>query len=357
MADSGPADAGDEDPLLREFNEILTTEAQFKEPSAAERARKPGWRARRRLARDTRRAARARQPGRHHNLVTTLLTVVVLLVVAGAWIGVARLIRPGAAGTPSPPPPPAPTATAAQPPAAPPADPFAGSPAAGFADGAAGIVPPAPHAVGGYSRAQVRRAYQATQSLLTAADLNQATLLGGKPGAFAGLLISRQRRMFTSHLARTGRTKRGDSRSTRGWVASFAPGSVQFAGNVIKVHGTMRAGAATSPGPAHVLRVTVDYLFVYAVQRPGAPSTRTRVVLRDTGHVDFGHWDSPSGPLQPWWGVTANVAGVQCASTDGYLHPGFRQGPAGRVRPSGAPVDPYDQSAPPPTTCRPVTRT
>jgi hypothetical protein len=357
MADSGHHGAGDEDPLLREFNEVLATQARFTEPSAAERARKPGWRARRRLARSARRAARAPHLGRGHAVVTTLLTGLVLLVLAGVWIVIPRLIHHGAAGTPVPPSV-RPTVLAAPPLAGLPADPFAGSPADGFAAGAAGLVPPAPHAVGGYSRAQVRRAYLTVQRLLTAADLNQATLLGGSPRAFARLLTRQQRRIFTRHLARTGLTSRGASRSTRAWVASFAPGSVQFAGNVIKVHGTMRATAATtSPGPVHVLRVTVDYLFVYAVERPGMPSTRTRVILRDTRYIDFGHWDSLSGPLQPWWDVHPSVAGVQCASTDGYLHTDFRQAPDGRARPTGAPVDPYNQSAPPPPGCRTVTRT
>ena len=48
----------------------------------------------------------------------------------------------------------------------PPANPFAGSPAQGYADAAAGIVVPAAHPVGKFSTAQVAAAYAKTRQLL-----------------------------------------------------------------------------------------------------------------------------------------------------------------------------------------------
>jgi hypothetical protein len=352
MTGTGHSGESADDPLLGEFDNAWALSAQFKEASAAERARKPGWRERRRLAGDARRARRVRGFAR-----ASLTGLLILAVVGSAgWVAAVRLIHPGTAAAPPGAPGPAIASPLSRPSAALAADPFAGSPADSFADGAAGIVLPAAHAVGAYSRAQVRHAYAMVKRLLIAADLNQPTLAGDYPHAFARLLTSRQRRIFASHLARTGLTKRGVSRSTREWLASFAPGSVQFAGNVIKVHGTMRASAATSNGSA-VLRVRLDYLFVYPVERPGQPATRTRVIVRDTGWIEFGHWDTPNGLLEPWWMAGPSTAGALCGTSDGYIHTDFPQGTARRVQPSGKPIDPYNQSAPPPNGCRPTTRT
>jgi hypothetical protein len=65
----------------------------------------------------------------------------------------------------------------------------------------------------------------------------------------------------------------------------------------------MSAGVAAISGGRHVLRVRADYLFVYPVMSPGQPGTLLRIVRRLAVDVDF--------------------------------------------KPTGAPVDPYDQSIPP----------
>ena len=53
-----------------------------------------------------------------------------------------------------------------------------------------GIVLPAAGPVGEYTAAQVESAYVMTRKLLAAAFLDQKTLLGGQPTAFADLLTS-----------------------------------------------------------------------------------------------------------------------------------------------------------------------
>jgi hypothetical protein len=189
--------------------------------------------------------------------------------------------------------------------------------------------------------------------MLIAADLNQPTLAGGYPRAFARLLTSQQRRFFNNHLDRTAH---GGTRDTRNWVASFAPGSVQFNGNVIKVHGTMHARTASDQG-RQVLRVRLDYLFVYAVVRPSPPLARTRVVLRDTGWIEFGHLTRLTGQLQPWWSVTGGATPTPCGGSGGFLNVVFPGTSPGGTPPSGAPVDPYNQYVPPPSGCHPATRT
>ena len=63
----------------------------------------------------------------------------------------------------------------------PPVDPFSGTPAEHWANGAAGIVIPAPRAHGPYTAAQVRSAYETTRELLIAGNLDWPTLRGARP--------------------------------------------------------------------------------------------------------------------------------------------------------------------------------
>jgi hypothetical protein len=239
------------------------------------------------------------------------------------------------------------------------ADPFLGTPAASFADNQAGIVPPIAHAVGAFSAAQVRTAYGQTRQLLIAAGLNQATLRGDRPVVFAGLLTAQERGTFLTRLNKTGLDRRGFSRSTRGWVASFAPKEAALAGPVIKVRGHMSGRPAVVSGRA-VLQVHADYLFVYPVTQPGLPATLTRIVFRFAVNVDFARWDDPGGRLEPFWEfVGGGAAGARCGINDGFIHPDFRPSAPQPVEPSGAPIDPYDQQVPPDSQpgCRSITGT
>jgi hypothetical protein len=77
------------------------------------------------------------------------------------------------------------------------------------------------------------------------------TLAGGAPDAFANLLIPEQRAQFVAGLDRTGVDAQGLTRSTRPWITSFAPGTTQLVGDVIKVHGIM-AGSTGRNGGWHV---------------------------------------------------------------------------------------------------------
>lgn len=240
----------------------------------------------------------------------------------------------------------------------PPADPFDGSPAQGWADGAAGITIPAARAHGPYTTAQVRSAYKTTRKLLIAGNLDRPTLLGGAPTAFADLLPRQERSQFLGGLHTRALYKDGSEQNTRTWVSSFAPGSVSFVTTVIKVRGTMSASTATESGTV-VLRITFDYLFVYAVEPPGDPADWMRIVQQQYGSVDFAQWDDPGGPLEPWITVGTNSSGVRCGTRDGYIHPQFPQGPPPSVQPPGKPHDPYSLATGSATgaSCNPVTRT
>ena len=242
----------------------------------------------------------------------------------------------------------------------PPADPFLGTPADHWADGAAGIVLPAAKPIGGFTAAQVETAYQWTRKMLIAASLDQKTLLGGAPTAFADLLTNQQKAWVLDGLNKTGVDKKGAPLNTRGEVVSFAPGSTQLIGSAIKVHGTMRAQAATKDGEAE-LDVHVDYLFVYAVEPPHHPEDWMRIVSERSWILSFGNWPGAATSFEPWFGTTAadSLAGGSCGSKDGYVHPDW---PSVRAQPSassgtGKPINPYVPGQPKQGPCQNSTGT
>jgi hypothetical protein len=221
---------------------------------------------------------------------------------------------------------------------------FAGSPAEEWPAGAVGIAVPAARAHGPYTAAQVRSAYQTTRQLLIAGNLNWPTLRGGTPTAFADLLTAQQRQQFLAGLHITTLYKNGAAENTRAWITSFAPGT-QFVTTVIKVHGTMSAGLATDSG-SQVLQITLNYLFVYAVEPRGDPADWLRIVQHEWGDVDFAQWNDPGGPLEPWFSASGAAAGGLCGERDGYIHPDYPHGPPPSVQPSGPPRDPYSLATP-----------
>jgi hypothetical protein len=364
----GPPDASDINNRLAEIAAELAREAKFKELSAAERARKArAAQSRSRRTKDRPRSAprRPTSPGRRGRAASLTITLGVIAALIAAAFGLSRLHLAGhsAANPDNTPVTSGATPTGlptAQPALFNPADPFAGSPAASYADGAAGILIPTAHAVGGYSATQVRAAYATVRKILIAGHLNRTVLAGGSPAAFARLLIPQQRSWFDRNLDKQGLGRRGYARSTRTWLTAFAPGTTDLIGPVIKVHGRMTA-AARGAGNSRVLSIRADYLFVYPIQQAGgAASTRMRVVARTVLTVHFATWNDPGGSLEPWlWGVSGGPAGVLCGINDGFVHPAFPGGPQSPVQPSGAPVNPYDQSIPPSTQrgCQPTTGT
>jgi len=226
----------------------------------------------------------------------------------------------------------------------PPADPFAGTPADHWADGAAGIVLPAARPIGPFTTSQVESAYQTTRKMLIAADLDKQTLLGGAPTAFADLLTNFDRTWFLDGLNKTGTDKAGAPLSTRAYVVSFAPGSTQMIGSVIKVHGIMHAQAATDGG-SPVLDIHVDYIFAYAVEPPHHPEDWMRLVSDVAWVVSFGNWQGSATSFEPSFTTTGDegVAGNMCGNKDGYVHPDWPSNRQSRpsASPSGTPIDPY----------------
>jgi hypothetical protein len=241
-----------------------------------------------------------------------------------------------------------------------PAAPFAGSPAATYQNGAAGIVAPPARSYGQFSAAQVAADYATTRQLLIDAHLNLPTLQGGAPLAFEALLATQQRSWFIAHLNATGVSKQGAQQSSRAWVTSFVPGSTELIGDVIKVHGSMTASAARLDGQPAIL-VHADYLFVYPVEMPGRPGTGLRIVDRAWLEVYFGPWDRPaSQQTVPWIEqILGTPVGARCEVARGYVLPYFPGSAPQPQQGHGSVINPYDTSTPPPTGggCHPATGT
>jgi hypothetical protein len=226
----------------------------------------------------------------------------------------------------------------------PPVDPFSGTPAEHWADGAAGITIPVARAHGPYAAAQVRSAYETTRDLLIAGNLDWPTLRGWAPKAFEKLLIKSELKQFLAGLHSTKVDKTGPP-IIRAAGSPRSRRAAKFVTTVIKVHGTMKASVIhESGGP--VLRITVDYLFVYVVEPPGDPADWMRIVQQQTGTVDFARFDESGNSFEPWYSVSSSTAGAQCSTRDGYIHPDYPSGPPDTVQASGKPVNPYSLATP-----------
>ncbi|MFE2476175.1 hypothetical protein [Streptomyces sp. NPDC059389] len=221
-------------------------------------------------------------------------------------------------------------------------EPFKGSPALQWADGAAGIEVPEAQAVGGMSKEQVADALQKAKQFLVSANLDPATLRGERPAAALELLDPK----LEDELSRvegslTAPTKENDPLHL---FTRVKPTELKPAGDVVKVRGRMWVEPGKEGGQANVL---ADYTFVhpFVKAKAGAEEVERTIVRREITFsvADPRKWQATAGKI---WLEKYNVdlANSACDVYDGYLHPVFsddaRTGPA----PSGSPVDPYDRS-------------
>jgi hypothetical protein len=218
--------------------------------------------------------------------------------------------------------------------------PFEGSPAEDYADGAKGLVMPAAKATGGLSRKDVATALKRTRDMLKASHLDRRTLMGGKPTALAKLLPSELRRRFLKDLD-LKKPKKG-AFNTRYWVTSLAPKTAELATDVIKVKGKTKYSAFYEDGKPGI-RIMVNYLFVYAIHRPGRPQPTERIIAHNLGRILVSR---ENGELVVW-PVTWNgdgVAGSRCDTDDGFVHPFYEDSVPDEEasKATGAPIDPYD---------------
>ncbi|HEV8556995.1 MAG TPA: hypothetical protein VGR06_11445 [Actinophytocola sp.] len=265
------------------------------------------------------RRARRHRHGRW--LIGGIVAVAVALVlVLLARIGVFDGLLPGA-GSPGA------TASGTREPAPPAAlaldlsHPFANSPAAGWADGAAGIEPPPAQEVGPYNAEQVAAAARQVRDLLVASRLDRRMVVDHDPAAFLGALAPDARQRLLP-LFGTGREAEAQS-----LVSMVAPGTRLFPAEP-KVNGGMSVRA----GGAGELVVHTNYVFVYAfsTDTPEKVDDLMDILVVVRAEVDYvlrtgNRWTRTS---QGWWYDKAGgyAYSISCdAYRRGYLAPAFTE--------------------------------
>jgi hypothetical protein len=240
------------------------------------------------------------------------------------------------------------------------AHPFAGSPAAQWASGSAGIYVPPAHGVGVYSSSDVASYLRKARQFLVLTNLDPAVLRGGNPQAALDLIDPLQKQL----LAEVKRNLAHPSAkgSATDLVTRFNPDQAQLIGTTVKVRGELAFKGDGDGG----LDITADVTFVYPL-RPGphpvpsaAPSTPvrqasdstdvTRSIVRRiyTLNVPNPHkWQHTPGTffIQAW---NPDIGNTACGVDNGFVNPEFPEeaplDPRTGESPTGPAVDPYDRS-------------
>jgi hypothetical protein len=222
-------------------------------------------------------------------------------------------------------------------------DPFAGSPAKRYADGAAGIVPPKARPTGWMTAAQVAAALKNVKDFLVDANINPETLRGGRPDAALRSIDSSQSKLRAQFETSF---RKPDKQHDPLWLAvRFKPSDVVPVGDLVKTRGRM----TFAKGKDRAVVVHVDYTFVYPVVKAKPGSTEvTRTIVRRV--LDFEFMDASRYRVTPGRFVITHydddVANTACFVHDGWLHPQFDSdaAPSDDATPSGPASDPYDRS-------------
>lgn len=239
-------------------------------------------------------------------------------------------------------------------------DPFAGSPAADYANGADGIVLPQSGGVGGYSAKQVADAMAQAKQFLVVANLDSDVLMGASPDRLIQMMDPKE--SLRGWLANS--LKHPDEKDDpTNFVTRFAKAETKLASPTVKVHGSMAPGVDKNGN----LKVSADYLFVYGVEAADGSGDPTREVVRRVLTIVIlnpAHYQVTPGKV---WieEYTDQVDNSPCGIYDGFLHPWFpgaaqaapttpapsatASGTAAPATPSPTAVasfDPFDQSKP-----------
>ncbi|WP_433340926.1 hypothetical protein [Streptomyces sp. CA-253872] len=311
---------------------------------AAEAPREPSARARmvaRRLreqpppAGPARRAHHPPAPARRRApwFAIVVAAVVVLAIVAFVPGPLTGWFRFGPAAGPGP------AAVSAQRPTV--REPFRGSPAAGWAEGADGIEVPAAHATGGLSEAEVGRALARTKDFLVASNLDPGVLRGARPDEALGLIDPRQRQV-RDYVTRAFREPGPGSDPLR-LFSRFDQTRVRFAGDVVRTRGTM----TYREGEDGALDVSTDVTYVYPVVRAvaGDDEVVRTIVRREV----VARWEAPARSGAPrgtfaLLSYASDVTNGGCGDREGYFVPEFGAERATVAPGHGTVIDPYDRA-------------
>ncbi|OLR93595.1 hypothetical protein [Actinokineospora bangkokensis] len=210
------------------------------------------------------------------------------------------------------------------------AQPFAGTAAAGWQDGAAGVVVPVPTPLAGFSAEQVAGALTQVRDVLITARLDPEVLYGHDLDRLA---------------ARFSERDRADVHTNKGYRTAIAPGSTLL-GVPAKVAGTMTAKAGR-PGE---LLVDTSYAFAYAFRPPDPERVNDPLhiisVVRVRTQYGFydDRWDATGLTALDWSSYSYSV---DCAAAEaGFLAPSLGKGGKPDLDAGDAERDAFDPAAP-----------
>lgn len=226
------------------------------------------------------------------------------------------------------------------------AEPFRGSPAARWADGAAGITVPPAKATGWMDTRQVERALRQSKDFLVAAGLDARVLRGERPTKAIALLNPHQKdvqKYLRTALSSSTPSPRNDPLLL---FSRFQPKQARPAGDVVKTRGRL----TYREGKRGALEVTADVTFVYPVI-PAADGGRNAEVVRTIVRREVVmSWDDPAKVItEPGTmslvSYTLDMTNGGCSDPTGYFVPPF--GAADKQRADeDRRIDPYDRSKP-----------
>ncbi len=196
-------------------------------------------------------------------------------------------------------------------------EPFASTPAAHWADGAAGIVPPPARDVPGFSASQVAEATRLVREALVASRLDPKLLVDHDPAGYLDMFAPDARRQLTPLFS--------DGREPE--VQSLV--SMVAAGNrLLPVEAKVSGSMTVRPGDAGELVVHTNYVFAYAFE-PAEPTRLVdamNVIVVVRADVDYvlrsgERWTPGSRGL--WYGDTSGFGySIGCdAYQKGFLAP------------------------------------
>ncbi|MFJ6513983.1 hypothetical protein ACIQMO_19710 [Streptomyces sp. NPDC091406] len=221
-------------------------------------------------------------------------------------------------------------------------EPFAGSPAARWADGASGIHLPAPRATGWMSEAEVGKALERSRDFLVAAALDPAVLGGERPEKAMALINPHQSDVQDYLEKAFGAPDRENDPLLL--FSRFRSADVRPVGDVVKTRGRV----AFREGEKGAVEVSTDVTYVYPVMRASGDDEVTRTIVRREVVMS---WDDPAKiVIEPGTfslvSYKVDTTNGGCGTSTGYLVPAFLADRTTAEGGDGPAVDPYDRSTP-----------
>lgn len=219
--------------------------------------------------------------------------------------------------------------------------PFKGSPAARWADGAAGISLPAARATGWMSKEQVAQALDRSRDFLAESSLDPGVLGGERPRQ-AIELINPHQQDVQNYLATAFRAPSREDDPLL-LFSRFDHAKVRLVGDVVKTRGRI----TFREGERGAVEVTTDVTYVYPVVRAaeGSEEVARTIVRREV----VMSWDDPAKVVvEPGTfslvSYKTDTTNGGCDTFTGYFTPEFSAERATSDQGEGPEVDPYDRS-------------